>query len=264
MHEEATRRISLSAPSPSQFSPTRLARRVLDVLLPPQCLACSIMVDQPGALCCDCWGKINFLGPPQCAACGLTFEYDPGEGVLCGPCTQQYPVFRRARAAMRYDDASRGLILSFKHGDRTDMAPAFGRWMVRTGKELIADADLLVPVPLHWGRLFSRRYNQAAMLCGEVGRLTGLDVSPDTLVRIRPTPPQGKLSPTARQANIRGAFRVKKSRASGIRGLRILLIDDVMTTGATVSACAGELLKAGAGAVDVLTMARVSRIASDA
>ena len=152
----------------------RFAARTLDVLLPPQCLRCGAMVDAPGVLCAPCWERIVFLGPPECDSCGLPFEYDAGEGALCGACARQRPPYRRARAAMVYDDASRRLVLAFKHGDRTDTAPAFGRWLVRAGGDLIADADVVAPVPLHWTRLFARRYNQAALLGHAVGRLAGI------------------------------------------------------------------------------------------
>ncbi len=237
----------------------RFATRTLDVLLPPQCLRCGALVDAPGVLCPSCWERIVFLGPPQCDACGLPFEYDVGEGALCGACTRKRPQFHRARAAMVYDDASRRLVLAFKHGDRTDTAPAFGRWLVRAGSDLIADADVVAPVPLHWTRLFARRYNQAALLGYAVGRLAGVPVVPDLLVRRRRTASQGRLSPSARYRNLRGAFAAARSRVAVIKGRRVLLVDDVLTTGATAAACARTLLRAGARAVDVLTLARVVR-----
>jgi ComF family protein len=217
-----------------------VARRALDVVLPPQCLGCGVVVDSLGSLCPACWRGLVLPGPPQCARCGL-------------------PLFERARAALSYDDASRRLILAFKHGDRTDAAAAYGRWLVRAGAELIADADLVAPVPLHWTRLFARRYNQAALLAHAVGRFGGISVVPDLLIRTRRTPSQGRLSPSQRRRNLRGAFRVRPAAVAGIAGRRVLLIDDVFTTGATVSACARTLLRAGAGAVDVLTLARVMR-----
>ncbi|MCZ6607667.1 MAG: phosphoribosyltransferase family protein, partial [Alphaproteobacteria bacterium] len=141
----------------------------------------------------------------------------------------------------------------------TDTAPAFGRWLVRAGGDLIADADVVAPVPLHWTRLFARRYNQAALLGHAVGRCAGIPVVPDALVRHRRTPSQGRLSPSARHRNLRGAFAVPRSRMAAIKGRRVLLVDDVLTTGATASACTRTLLRAGARAVDVLTLARVVR-----
>lgn len=235
----------------------RLAKRALDTLLPPQCLGCSALVDEQGALCSACWGKITFLGPPQCHVCGQPFEYDLGEGAVCGACARRTPVYRRARSALAYDPASRGLVIAFKHADRTDAAPAYGRWLARAGSGLIAESDLIAPVPLHWTRLFARRYNQAALLAQAVSRQSGLPVAPDLLVRRRRTPSQGGLSPYRRQRNVSGAFAVRHKRR--VKGQRILLIDDVFTTGATATACCRALLKAGAGSVDVLTLARVQR-----
>jgi len=160
---------------------------------------------------------------------------------------------------MAYGDFSRRIVLSFKHGDRTDTAPALGRWLVRAGAGLIADADLIAPVPLHWTRLFARRYNQAALLAGVVGGVSGIPVVQDLLVRRRKTPSQGRMGWGQRRRNVQGAFRVSPARRDGFQGRRVLLIDDVLTTGATVTACAKTLLKGGAGAVDVLTLARVVR-----
>lgn len=230
----------------------------LDLLLPPQCLSCREIVAEPGTLCGECFGKIRFLSAPCCAACGLPFEFDPGGAdVLCGNCIRNRPAYDRARAVFRYDDASRGLVLAFKHGDRIDAAPAYARWLARAGGELIEGADLIVPVPLHWTRLFHRRYNQSAVLANALARLTRRVAVPDLLRRRRRTPSQGGLDRAERVRNVRGAFTVA-SRAQ-VAGKRILLVDDVLTTGATVEACATVLLKAGALAVDVLTLARVVR-----
>jgi len=239
-----------------------LGRFVLDALLPPQCLGCGVIIDEPGVLCSACWQGMRFLGPPQCAACGAPFEFDVGPDALCGSCAREPPVFARARAAFAYDETSRRLILAFKHGDRTDSAPAFGAWLVRAGARLIPDADLIVPVPLHWTRLFWRRYNQAALLAHALADVAGVAVAPNLLVRTRRTPSQGKLSPAARQRNLAGAFAVRRSAKAQIAGRRALLIDDVLTTGATAAACAKALLAAGARAVDVLTLARVVRTGS--
>ncbi len=236
-----------------------LAKLMLDALLPPQCLSCGAIVEGHGLLCPTCWDEVVFLSPPCCDACGLPFEYDPGEGVLCGACCRQRPVFQRARSVMAYDTHSRRLILTFKHGDRTDAAPALGRWLLRAGSDLIADADLVAPVPLHWTRLFIRRFNQAALLARALRRRAGPPVVLNLLIRHRRTPSQGRLGPALRRRNVRGAFALRSSMAREIKGKRVLLIDDVLTTGATVSACARTLLAGGAEAVDVLTLARVIR-----
>jgi ComF family protein len=236
----------------------RAWRAGLDALLPPRCLGCGTAVEDQ-ALCPACWRRVRFLASPVCDACGVPFEADAGAGALCGTCAIEPPAFARARAAFAYDGESRGLILAFKHGDRTDSAPAFGAWLMRAGAELIADSDVLVPVPLHWTRLFARRYNQAALLAHAVGARSGVPVAPGLLVRRRRTPSQGRLSRAARQRNLAGAIAVPTNRRGRLADKRILLIDDVLTTGATAEACARALLAAGASAVDVLTLARVVR-----
>ena len=235
----------------------RGAGTVLGLLLPRRCLACGATVESDGALCVECWPQIRFLGPPCCACCGLPFDYDQGAGAVCAGCAARPPVFDRARAVFAYDAASRGPILAFKHADRIDAAPAFVRMMIQAAGDLLADDPLIVPVPLHRSRLLMRRYNQAAVLAGALARQTGLACVPDLLVRRRRTPSQGGLGAAARRRNVQGAFTVREGRDSGLRGRRVLLVDDVMTTGATVEACARPLLRAGALAVDVLTLARV-------
>jgi ComF family protein len=235
----------------------RLATALLDLLLPPRCLGCGTTVSAAGTLCAPCWRGITFLGAPCCDGCGLPFEFELGAPALCGACARAHPPFDRARAAMRYDDASRKLILAFKHGDRLHLAPAFGTWLKRAGAELIAAADLAVPVPLHWTRLFARRYNQAAVLAHAIHAAGGPPVGADWLIRRRRTPSQGKRNAAQRLLNVRGAFAVKPGRA--VKGKRVLLIDDVFTTGATVGECARILRRAGAAGVDVLTLARTVR-----
>ena len=235
----------------------RVATALLDLILPPRCLSCGKTVSAAGTLCAPCWRGITFLGVPCCACCGMPFEFELGAATLCGACARAHPPFDRARAAMRYDEASRKLILAFKHGDRLHLAPAFGTWLKRAGAELIAAADLAVPVPLHWTRLFARRYNQAAVLAHAIHAAGGPPVGADWLVRRRRTPSQGKRNAAQRLLNVRAAFAVRPHR--DVKGKRILLIDDVFTTGATVGECAGILRRAGARQVDVLTLARTVR-----
>ncbi|NQU59318.1 MAG: ComF family protein, partial [Rhodospirillales bacterium] len=244
------------------FSLRQFAGRALDVLLPPQCLSCSTLVEEQGVLCLDCWQAVTFISQPYCAICGLPFELamegsDFSGGTLCGSCVRQRPVFARARAVLAYDDASSPFILTFKHADRTEAASAFARWMARAGGDVLESADLIVPVPLHWSRLFRRRYNQAALLGQSLSALSGVPTIPDLVVRKRATPSQGRFSPSARRRNVSGAFAVREKYSRNIAGKRIVLVDDVLTTGATASAVTKALLKAGAGAVDVLTLGRV-------
>ena len=237
----------------------RIGRLALNAVLPPRCLKCGAVVDAPGTLCAGCWAEMRFLAPPLCACCGYPFEFELGEGALCGACARDRPPYERARAVLRYDDASKAVVLGFKHGDRTEGAPAYGRWLLRAGAELIAEAELIVPVPLHWLRLFVRRYNQAALLALALARLSGVAAVPDLLVRRRATPSQGRLSAGARRRNVAGAFAVRARRRDLLADRRVLLVDDVLTTGATAEACSRALLRAGAAAVDVLTLARVVR-----
>ncbi len=180
-------------------------------------------------------------------------------GTVCGACNSRPPSFMRARAVFRYDEASRSLILRFKHADELQGAPAFGRWLARAGAELCGDADLIAPVPLHRWRLLARRYNQSALLAQSLSRVSGKPLAVDLLKRRRPTPSQGRLSRSARRRNVRGAFILRRGAASVVRGVRVLLVDDVLTTGATVEECARVLVASGAAAVDVLTLARVVR-----
>lgn len=244
-----------------QFGPAtaRLARALLDLVLPPLCLACRRPVEENGALCADCWSEVTFIAPPHCAICGFPFEYDRGIEAVCAACAGAPPAYDRARAVLRYDDASRGLVLGFKHGDQTYAAPAFGRWLARGGAALVAEADIVAPVPLHRFRLLRRRYNQAMLLARRVGRDCGVPVDPGLLIRRRATASQGRLSPSARRRNVQGAFALRPDGARQIDGRRVLLLDDVLTTGATTEECARVLKRAGAAAVDVLTLARVVR-----
>jgi ComF family protein len=196
--------------------------------------------------------------PPLCECCGLPFAYQVAARSRCAACIASPPAFDRARAVLVYDDASRRLVLGFKHADRLEPVPAFGRWLARAGAELTEAADLIAPVPLHRWRLFRRRYNQAALLAQALGRVAGCPVAPDLLVRRRSTPSQGGLGRAGRRRNVAGAFALRSGRDAQVRGRRILLIDDVHTTGATLGECARVLRRAGAASVDALTLARVT------
>lgn len=238
----------------------RLWRAALDLVYPPLCVACRRPVAEPHNLCSECWGKASFLDGPECAQCGLPFEIDPGPDTLCASCHANAPAFDRARSAMRYDDASKGPILALKRADRLDIVPAFARWLARSGRSLIEEADLIVPVPLHRTRLWSRRFNQAALLANALSRISDVPTNPLLLTRIRATKSQGVMpSASARRKNVQGAFKVAQGRELTIRDRTVLVVDDVFTTGATLEACAKALKRAGAARVLALTLARVVR-----
>lgn len=232
---------------------------MLDLLLPPRCAACDNAVSVQGQLCTACFIRTTFVTAPFCAHCGVPFAFIEQGGVemLCPGCRAHPPRFRQARAALRYDEQGRRLILPLKHGDRLELAQILAPIMTRAAAELLARADALVPVPLHRRRLFRRKYNQAAVLAHAVGRLAGRPVFPDGLIRIRRTAPLDDKSPEERDREVAGSIAVRLSRLGQITGRTVLLIDDVMTSGATANACADALLQAGAVAVDVLVAARV-------
>ena len=236
------------------------ARTFLNHLFPPLCLQCRAEVGQAGGLCAPCWSEIRFIEGPQCTCCGVAFEIPVYAGTRCAACHAQPPAFERARAVMRYDDASKALVLAFKHADRLDLTPTFVRWLERAGHELIVESDLIAAVPLHPRRLWWRRYNQAAELARVLSNRVGRPYEPSLLQRARATESQGAMvSAEARRRNVAGAFRVPKPYEAHLSGRSVLLIDDVVTTGATVDACARALKRAGAQRVDVLALARVSR-----
>jgi ComF family protein len=204
------------------------------------------------------WSRIHFLDGPVCDGCGTPFEFDIGS--RCASCLAKPRAFDAARAACLYDESSREPILKLKHADRLDLAPLFARWLSRAARQLIEETDAIAPVPLHPSRLLSRRYNQAAEIARPLSRLTGVPYLPDALVRRRATDTQGGKSGSGRRRNVAGAFEVPPRRAPQVAGKRILLIDDVMTTGATAEGCARALKAAGAARVDVAVVARVKEM----
>lgn len=230
-------------------------RLLLNAVLPPQCLACRTVVDTPGHLCGTCFSRFTFITPPHCGICGLPLDQAVTEDLMCGPCVVERPSYGRARAAFVYDAHSRPLVLKLKHGDRTDMAAHLAKWLARAGSEVIEGADVIVPVPLHRWRLLMRAYNQSALLARALGRLAGKPVVADAITRTKATVSQGGLSRAERRRNVARAFSVH--RPTAIDGKRVLLIDDVLTSGATVNACALALIHDGAKSVDVLALARV-------
>lgn len=233
------------------------AATLLDVLLPPRCPGCRATVGTADSFCVACWAKLRFITTPQCAACGLPFEIDAGSDIRCGECLAHPPRFATARAAMVYDGPARDVLLALKHGDRDFLARAMSPAMARVGAAMLGDGAVLVPVPLHRWRLWRRGYNQAALLAVAIARRTGNPLAVDALQRVRNTSSSRGMSRSQRAANVRGVFRV--ARPERVKGRRVVLVDDVLTTGATVAACTRMLLRAGAVRVDVLTWARVVR-----
>lgn len=227
------------------------------LLFPPVCAGCRRQVSQPGALCGQCWPKLRFLEKPWCAVMGTPFSHEMGEGFLSAEAIANPPPFERARAAVAYTGVARRMVQALKYGDRTDLAPWMARWMSRAGSELLADADVVVPVPLHWRRFFMRRFNQSAELARAVAALSGKPFEPIAIRRVKVTRQQVGLGLTERQDNVRAAFKVPPEQDIKVRGRRVLVVDDVYTTGATVSSVAKALKRSGAPAVDVLTFARV-------
>ncbi len=234
-----------------------LCRAALDVALPRLCAACREPVEGSG-LCPACWSKLSFITRPYCERLGIPFQYDSGPGVLSMEAIAEPPAYNRARAAVRFDEISRALVHALKYGDRLDLAPMMGRWVGHAGREILTEADALVPVPLHWRRQWARRFNQSAMLAAAVSAQTGVPVAAGALKRVKATVQQVGLSRSERASNIQGAFKVPPSGKPAVAGRRLVLIDDVLTSGATVEGCARALNRAGAANVDVLVFARVA------
>lgn len=253
MRSNATARCIL-APLPG-ISASAIGRAALDLLLPPHCAACDSRVATAGLLCGACFTAASFIAEPCCARCGVGFTLAGPD--VCEACAEAPPPFRQARAALTYDDQARRLILPFKHADRTELARVLAPHMARAGAALLRRADVLIPVPLHRRRLFTRRYNQAVLLAVALGRAAGRPVLRDSLCRVRPTRSLDDRSAAERAAEVAGAFAVRPGHAGRFAGRQVLLVDDVMTSGATTSACTAALLAAGAAAVDVLVAARV-------
>lgn len=228
-------------------------------LVPAVCLACHVPLGSHNALCGACWQKVSFIRPPLCDRLGIPLPYDTGDGISISAAAAAHPpVFARARAVAHYDGVMRQLIQGLKYSDRHDPRNLFGRWLQAAGASLLEDCDVIVPVPLGRWRLLSRRFNQAAIIAGEVARLAGKPHAPLALVRDRTIVSQVGLSRDQRERNVAGAFSVPLRRQAEVAGKRVLLIDDVITTGATAQACTRALRRAGATEVDVLAMALVT------
>lgn len=234
------------------------ARQALDAVYPSCCPVCFSAVQQDGFLCTECWTKTPFIERPFCERSGVPFAADLGDGLISPDVLANPPVWSRARAVAHYADGpARQLVHRLKYGDRLELARNMGRWMARAGAELLAGAHVLAPVPLHRRRLFSRRFNQAAALADAVSKVARVPCDPLALVRVKPTASQVGLTRAQRADNVQGAFRVPVEARPRIAGRRVVLVDDVLTSGATANACARALLRAGAEQVDALVFARV-------
>src|SRR5579863_1236776 len=233
-----------------------LTRAALDVVYPPTCPACRAATAAADALCARCWREMRFIERPYCERLGTPFEQDFGPGLISPQAMADPPAFGRARAVARFEDGpARTLVHRLKYSDRAELARPIASWMARAGVDILADADLLTPVPLHALRLWRRRFNQAAALTAEISRQTGKRCDLAALRRVKATKSQVGLSRAQRAENVQGAFRIAEGAA--VRGLNVVLVDDVLTSGATANAASRALIRAGARRVDVLVFARV-------
>jgi ComF family protein len=240
---------------------TRLGKTlagIADLIVPPCCLVCRAPLGAHHLLCAPCWREVHFIRPPLCDVLGMPLPFDTGERMVSAAAVARPPAYDRARAVAHYSGAMRTLIHQFKYADRHDARALFGRWLAEAGHDLCVGIDVVVPVPLSRMRLLSRRFNQAGILAQELSRRTGLDVDAHLLQRSRFTKTQVGLTHDQRRRNLAGAFRVRRNRQAALEGRNVLLVDDVITTGATVEACARALKRAGAARVDVLALALVT------
>ncbi|MEO1143518.1 MAG: ComF family protein [Pseudomonadota bacterium] len=236
---------------------SRVAKDIADVLVPPTCLSCDQFVAKPGGCCPQCWSQLRFVTEPLCPVLGTPFSVDMGGGILSAEAIVDPPPFDRLRTVVIYDDLPQRLVASLKYGDRTDIVPWIANWMNKAGQELIRDADVVVPIPLHRARLRSRRFNQSAELSRCIAKLNNKTYLPDLLLRKRNTRQQVGLTEGARERNVSGAFHVPEEKKAVLQGKRVLLVDDVYTTGATVKAAARALKRGKSSKIDVLVFAKV-------
>jgi ComF family protein len=231
----------------------------VDLVLPPRCIGSGEIVGRQGAVSPFFFSTLAFIDDPMCDRCGTPFGFETPAGSLCGHCMESEPRFDRARAAVVYNDASAGAILAFKYGDRMHAAKTFAPWLLRAAGGMMTATDFIIPVPLHPKRLWTRRFNQSAVLAQELSQISGRLCLPDALLRPRCTVPQKGLSRHERSQNVRGAFSLNPRHAEKIKGRNIMIVDDVFTSGATLNECARTLKQAGVENVFVLTLARATR-----
>ncbi|MDB2415140.1 ComF family protein [Rickettsiales bacterium] len=233
-----------------------IINNVVNIIYPPQCFSCNVSIYEHGHLCPECWESIQFVRPPYCQKCSFPFEYSIEGENLCAECIKSPPAFNKARCAFLYDDNSRKIVTSFKFGDKTHSHMTLAKMMISSATDLLKEVDIIVPVPLHRLRLLKRKYNQSAILAHSISKYTDIAVVPDLLIRNRNTPPQSGLTQRQRHKNMKNAFSVREKYHQFIDEKKVMLIDDVMTTGATIEACTKALFKSGAAEVYVLTLAR--------
>ena len=241
----------------------RLASAAVEVLTPPLCVACQGRLGSADSLCAACWSRVGFVRSPMCDRLGIPLPYASGTPAISAAALADPPPWDRARAVAGFGPVMQGLVHGLKYGDQHHGRRLMGRWLAQAGADLLGDADLIVPVPLHRWRLLTRRFNQAAMLADEVSRLTGVPARMHLLQRTRRTPPQVGRTRDQRRRNVQGAFRVRAGAGGEVEGRRIVIVDDVMTTGATLGACARALKRAGAERVDVLVLALVTDLVGE-
>ena len=234
-----------------------MSEQLVRALFPPQCLACSVELDTDG-FCGKCWGETQFITGAVCDACGVMLEGDHEAGEFCDICLRDPPQWQRGRAAAVYYGGAAKSVMALKYGDRWDLARPLAQYMIAAGAPVL-DADIIAPVPLHWTRMAKRKFNQASLLSNEISKAKGIAHIPDLLRRVRKTKIQKSMDREERFDNLREAFEVSKSYQSKIAGQRVLLVDDVMTSGATLSACAAACRAHGSGDVNVLVFARVAQ-----
>ena len=250
-------RLKHGAMHPAAALARNALRPIVDFALPPRCPGCGAVIDAPHRFCLACWSALAFLGPPCCARCALPFAYGEEAEVMCGRCLAEPPPFDRLRAAVAYGEIARAVALKLKYGGRPGVAETMARFMERHLDP--ADAPLLAPVPLHRWRIWRRGYNQAALIAGALARRAGLEARLDLLERPKATPVLRGMNPRQRSEAVRGAFRVNPRHKAALKGRKVILVDDVYTSGATANACARVLRRAGAARIEILCWARVVR-----
>jgi ComF family protein len=242
----------------------QLVKRILNFVLPPRCPMTGQLVGEQGALDSSYWTHLTFIRKPMCKICGRPFgivddtSSSGGDDLTCGSCLRDPPIYASARAALLYDDWSAKMVLRFKYADAVILVPLFNQWLLQAGREQLAQCDMIIPVPLHRWRLLRRRYNQAALLSNALAKTSGLAHHPLLLHRNKATESQGQKTKAQREENMRGVFTIHSKDHDKVQGKKILLVDDVMTSGATVNACTKALLNAGAKEVHILTICRVA------